>query len=193
MKKYILCGALLLTSAVAHARPPLPEGQWNPQTRLWLARAMVAEAGWRAARDHVAIAYVLARRYRRALARWPELRFVDVVRNYCAGLGGHNRSLTPRQMWLRSLRPDETRPEGWPGRISWSQHVPLWRAVFVRSERWSRGELRDPCGGHAWHWGGTIDSPRGRMVPIDCGQTENTFYTLESTGPDIARAAPSSM
>jgi hypothetical protein len=190
MMKYILSGALALTAAVAHARPPIHVDQWTPETRLWLSRAMVAEAGWRAERDHVAIAYVLSRRYRRARERWPGLRFVDMIRSYCAGLGGFQRSLTPRQVWLRALQPDATEPEGWPLGIAWSRHLPLWRAAFKRSEAWSRGLLRDPCGGRAWHWGGTIDFPRGRMVETDCGSTQNTFYSLlprESSADQLAR------
>ncbi|MDD9934309.1 MAG: hypothetical protein OXT09_11940 [Myxococcales bacterium] len=164
--------------AMASRRPPVPAEQWDPQVQLWLARAMVAEAGWLHERDHVAIAYVLARRWKRVTERYPTMRFLDVIRNYCAGLGGFRRSLTPRQTWLRSLWPDASQPEGWPRKVSWRRHAPLWRATFERAGDFARGELRDPCRGRAWHWGGTIDSPRGRMAAIDCGETANTFYRL---------------
>jgi hypothetical protein len=139
---------------------------------------MVAEAGWKSARDHAAIAHVLARRYRRMVERYQSFRFVDVVRSYCAGLGGMTRSLTRRQLWVRELLPDGSEPQGWPSHASWRVHAPLWRAALERADRFARGELRDPCRGRAWHWGGTIDSPRGRMEPVDCGETENTFYRL---------------
>lgn len=157
----------------------MPTEQWTPHAHVWLARAMVAEAGWEAKSDHVAIAYVLSRRWKRAKERWPTLRFVDVIRNYCAGLGSFRRSLTPRQRWLRALGFEvEAAPDGWPRGASWRRHERLWRGALKRSLKWSRGELRDPCRGRAWHWGGTIDSPHGRMVAVDCGETRNTFYGM---------------
>ena len=180
MKKYILSCAMLLVTTTVGAQPPVPRHEWSPQTHLWLARAMVAEAGWKAERDHVAIAYVLVRRWRRMTQRLSRFRFVDVIRNYCAGLGDYRRSMTPRQRWVRDLWADAVEPEGWPrSRASWKNHAPLWRATLERSARWGRGELSDPCRGKAWHWGGVIDSPRGRMVAVDCGRTRNTFYRLE--------------
>jgi hypothetical protein len=180
MKNRILSGALLLWSSSAQARAPLPDSQWNSQTHVWLARAMVAEAGWLAERDHVAIAYVLARRWRNMSERWPTTRFIDVVRRYCAGLGDYHSSFTRRQLWIRALSPDIAEPEGWPAQVSWRRHSMLWRDALVRSAEWAGGILRDPCRGRAEHWGGTIDSPRGRMVPVDCGETENTFYRLKA-------------
>ena len=143
---------------------------------------MVAEAGWEAATDHIAIAYVLARRWRRVKERFTSLRFVDVVRTYCTGLGNYRRSLTPRQQWLRSLNFAAEAPQGWPTTASWSNHESFWRAALARSQAWFQGRLRDPCRGRAEHWGGIIDSPQGRMVPIDCGETRNTFYRLDRSG-----------
>jgi hypothetical protein len=151
---------------------------------------MVAEAGWRAERDHIAIAYVLARRWRRMVERWPRMRFLDIVRTYCAGLGDYRREFTPRQQWLRSLSPTGTKPKGWPDGASWTRHLPLWKAALERSDRWRQGKLRDPCRGKAWHWGGVIDTPQGRMVPVDCGKTLNTFYSVDlSGGPALAQAS----
>ncbi|MGD8860224.1 MAG: hypothetical protein PVI30_09430 [Myxococcales bacterium] len=178
MKKYIVVGATLWVTSTAAARPPVPAEQWTSDARLWLARAMIAEAGWRAPRDHAAIAHVLARRWRRVVERYETIRFVDVIRNYCSGLGGLSRSPTRRQRWVRRLWPDGSRPEGWPDYASWDRHAPLWRHTLARADRFGRGELRDPCRGRAWHWGGTIDSPRGRMQPVNCGDTQNTFYGL---------------
>lgn len=178
MTKYIVTAALLLVTSTATAREPLPKEQWTPGAQLWLARAMVAEAGWTAELDHAAIAHVLARRWKRLAERWPTMRFLDVVRKYCSGLGGFHRDLTLRQRWVRELQPIGEEPEGWPRHASWSRHRPLWRAALARSASFAEGELRDPCRGKAVHWGGTIDSPRGRMVAIDCGETQNTFYAL---------------
>lgn len=178
MKRAIVVCSLLICTPANAARVPLPASQWTADAHLWLSRAMVAEAGWRSDRDHVAIAYVLARRWHRAKLRFATLRFVDIVRNYCAGLGDYRRSLTPRQQWLRGLGFLPARPEAWPRKVSWERHEPLWRAALLRSQRWSLGKLKDPCRGRALHWGGTIDSPHGRMTPVDCGETRNTFYGL---------------
>ena len=188
MMKHLIAGSLLLVTSTAAAdkRPPVPLAQWTPQTRLWLARAMVAEAGFDAEQDHRAIAFVLARRWERVRERWSSMRLIDVIRNYCAGLGSYRRSITPRQRWVRALRPDLGKPEGWPARLSWERHQPLWQATLERVDRFSRGELEDPCRGRAWHWGGVIDSPRGRMDPIDCGETHNTFYRLWPRGTQLS-------
>jgi hypothetical protein len=179
MRKYIVSGAVVLATSTASAQTrPIPESQWTPEAHIWLSRAMVAEAGWKAERDHIAIAYVLARRWKRLAERWPTLRFIDVIRNYCAGLGDYRRELTARQRWLRALSWKDAQPKGWPRSASWKRYLPLWRATVLRSARWSEGRLRDPCRGRAWHWGGVIDTPQGRMVPVDCGHTRNTFYTM---------------
>lgn len=184
MRKYIVTGAVLFATSTAAAEPPapappIPAHQWDAETEVWLARAMVAEAGWDAEHDHIAIAYVLAKRWRKAVERWPQLRFIDILRNYCAGLGDYRRALTPRQRWLRSLNPEGTQPDGWPTQASWRNHLPLWQKALARARAWGEGTLRDPCKGRAWHWGGSIDSPRGRMVRVECGETRNTFYRLD--------------
>jgi hypothetical protein len=190
IRTYIATGVLLLATSTASAQDrPIPESQWTRDTHIWLARAMVAEAGWKAERDHIAIAYVLARRWRRLAENWPALRFIDVIRNYCAGLGNYTRSLTSRQRWLRGLSWNDDKPEGWPRAASWKRHLPLWREALARSARWSQGELADPCRGRAWHWGGTIDTPQGRMVAVNCGETRNTYYRVLRVAPRAAAAA----
>jgi hypothetical protein len=179
MRKFLVTGAVvLMTSTVSAQVAPLPATEWTPQAQIWLARAMVAEAGWNAKLDYVAIAYVLARRWRQMIERWPALRFIDVVKSYCLGLGDYRRQPTERQRWIRSLSWDASVPESWPNKISWTKHIPFWRVALLITDKWVKGELRDPCRGRAWHWGGTIDNPHGRMVAVDCGETRNTFYGL---------------
>lgn len=57
-----------------------------------------------------------------------------------------------------------------------------WHRVRAYAERIADGLVRDPCRG-AVHWGGTMDKPRGRMVPARCSApTRNTFYALASNG-----------
>jgi hypothetical protein len=194
IRTYIATGVLLLATSTASAQSrPIPESQWTRDTHIWLARAMVAEAGWKAERDHIAIAYVLARRWRRLTENWPALRFIDVIRNYCAGLGNYTRELTARQRWLRGLSWNDDEPDGWPRAASWRRHLPLWRKTLERSARWSQGGVVDPCRGRAWHWGGTIDTPQGRMVAVSCGETRNTYYRVLNAKKSSSRAnsAPS--
>lgn len=61
-------------------------------------------------------------------------------------------------------------------------------AAFVSSARWQAhlqfvarvlsGDVADPCP-HAYHFGGSMDHARGRMVPARCSErTANTFYAL---------------
>ena len=179
MRKIIFFIILVLSLPVS-AKAPLPEEQLQKSDYVWLARSMVAEAGWESERDHIAIAYVLARQWRMQQKRWPKLRFRDLMFRYVKGLGGHRREYTIRQRWIRSLSPAMTEPDHWPKRASWERHRPLWAATLVRVEQWAQGRLPDPCQGDAWHWGGTMDFPKQRMIKIDCGETKNTFYTLSS-------------
>jgi hypothetical protein len=176
---YVLTLCLLFVSATVAAQPPLEADQWNPRTKVWLARAMVGEAGWTASRDHVGIAYVLAKRFERIRRRWPDIRFLDVVLAYAKALGDGRRSLTSRQRWIRSLGGAE-KPVGWPTRANWPRvHRPLWKKTLKRADDWFAGKLRDPCRGRAFNWGGYLDvdlAMRKRLNPVDCGDTRNTFY-----------------
>jgi len=139
--------------------------------RVWLARALIAEAGWTATQtEYVAIAWVLRKRAR-ASGRSPYV----TVRTYCAGLGRHAR--TRRQRWVRELPADgETRPEHWPDTASWRRHRPRWQRVLQLVEEWAAGEHPDPCP-RAVHWGGDMDAPKGRMRAV-CARlpTGNTLY-----------------
>lgn len=166
----------------AAARPPLPPSERTPQAEQWLARAFVGEAGWMQKRAHAGIAFVLARRWRRMVRRWPEMRFETVIKNYAHALGFRRRgSPTNRQLWLRELVGD-ARPEHWPRRSRWERHVRLWSAAQKRASKWFDGRIKDPCGGRAEHWGGTVDLPlarQKRLRPLDCGDTgRTTFYEL---------------
>lgn len=165
--------------AQSRSMRPVPKEQWTPQARLWLARAMVAEAGFLNRTDHVALAWVLAKRWKRLRERRdPSLPFVKVVRAYCAGLGD-TAARSRRQQWVRELPGDaQTRPKSWPSKYSWKRHRKLWRRVLERADAWARGELADPCP-QAVHWGGTMDKPRGRMRAV-CARlpTANDLYSV---------------
>lgn len=158
----------------------IPKEQWTPQAKLWLSRGMVAEAGWTANRDHAAIAFVLARRWKNAVTRYQNLKFLDVIRRYCSALDFKMRSISGRQIWLRTLGFDLQKPIGWPEKkVSWENHKIRWKKILTMSELWVHNKIIDPCGGKAWHWGSPEDLPKGKMTRIDCGKTLNVFYGLK--------------
>ena len=165
--------------AQSRSKAPVPQDQLTPQTKLWLARAMVSEAGWLANLDHAGIAHILARRWHARRVRWPGVTFEQIIRYYCAGFYLKESSLTPRQLWVRQLIPADVEPPAWPrNKANWPRHYKWWKGVLQRVELFSQGRLRDPCRGQGWHWGGWMDEPEGRMEEMDCGETKNTFYTL---------------
>lgn len=128
-------------------------------TRLWVARSLIAEAGWTATQtEYVALAWVLKKRSR-ASGR----TLYETVKAYCAGMG---EAVTARQAWLHELPADGvTRPEHWPDAASWEKHAPRWRRVLMLADAWMGGLHPDPCP-RAIHFGGTMDKPRGRMRAV---------------------------
>ena len=160
----ILILALMLLCSTAHAaRPPIPAEQWNEYTHLWLSRAAVAESGWTAKRDHYLMAFALAHGWRAKIKteRFEHLRFVDHIRNYCAGLGFNTP--TRRQEWVRQLPRlgNDMRPAAWL-RGSWAVNLRRWRRVQDRMRKWGAGRVRDESKGRVRHWG----SPDARLPDV---------------------------
>jgi len=183
MKKLIVIFILAICFATSLAIADnirIPKGQFDSRTRLWLARAMIGEAGWFATNDHVAIAYVLKRRWEAMRERWPKIQFKTVILAYAKALGGGRREYTARQIWVRGLRDDLSEPRGWPQKILWRGHKKCWRQTLQRVDAWQRGELADPCRGRAFHWGSSNDIPGEKLFPVDCGETVNTFYGIQN-------------
>ena len=162
MQRIVAMLSVLLMAAPAFAyRRPLPGEEWNEQTQLTLARAMVGEADWHEP-DHVAIAYVLARRWRIHQLNREPLSFQRYIELYSASL----RSDSERSGWIRSL------PWGpLPG-----QYEQRWSRVQKLVRAWGEGLIKDPCP-QAMHWGGTMDRPARSWHPVSCGLTRNIFYT----------------
>lgn len=183
--------ALLLCTSVAHAgRLPLPPEQWNPYAHLWLSRAAVAESGWFAERDHALMAWSLTYGWRRMVQRerFKTLRFVDHVRNYCAGLGYNTP--TRRQEWIRQLPglSSDLRPAAWQ-RGLWSRNLKRWRRVQARMLKWGKGRIKDESKGRVRHWGSPDarlpDLSRakraiksGKWVQLDIEGVKNAYYGL---------------
>jgi hypothetical protein len=162
MQRLITILSVLLVAAPALAyRPPLPETEWDESTQLTLAQAMVGEADWHEP-DHVAIAFVLARRWRIHQQNRGPLPFARYIELYSASL----RSGSSRSEWVRAL---PWGPLPGPYGTRWDRIQKLVRA-------WGAGQVKDPCPS-AMHWGGAMDRPSRSMSPISCGLTRNIFYT----------------
>jgi hypothetical protein len=163
-----LIGVILLLASISRAQDPA----------LVLARSMVAEANWRSPSDHVAIAYVIQKRSA-ARARASGVSLEGTALQYVSAFKVENA----RTRWVRALNLDAVEPEGWPARLSWTRHRPLWLEVLERARAFLRGELVDPCRGLADHWGGPMDVAPPHWVRLDCGDTLNTFYSVRPLRP----------
>jgi len=151
---------LAAAPALAYRKSPLPVDEWDENTQLTLARAMVGEADWHEP-DHVAIAYVLARRWRVHQMNREPLTFQRYIELYSASL----RSVSERSSFIRSL------PWGpLPG-----PYEQRWNRVQQLVKAWGEGRVKDPCP-NAVHWGGAMDRPSRNWHPISCGLTRNIFY-----------------
>ncbi len=164
MQRIVAILSVLLVTAPAFAYrrpPPIPAEQWDDEARLTLARAMVGEADWHEP-DHVAIAHVLARRWRIHQQNREAISFPRYIQLYSASL----RSDSDRSKWIRAL------PWGpMPGPFE-----QRWARVQKLVNAWGQGLIKDPCP-QALHWGGAMDRPARSWHPVSCGMTRNIFYT----------------
>jgi hypothetical protein len=169
--------SLLLASFSRAQVEQLPDSEWSEEVKLLTAQAMLAEAGFQSRADHVAIAYVLARRYRLVKHSYS---FAKMLRAYCSGFDKWvPKRLERRLTWIKSLSAQqEVAPTGWPPEYgSWERHRKLWNDLLQRAEDWRAGRLADPCKGRAIYWGGVGDPRLGHgLVTLNCGKTDNTFY-----------------
>lgn len=162
-------------SAATASASPVPLDNWTQEAKLVLARAWVGEADWNAA-DHIAIGWVLAKRwkmYNRTREEPKRVRFTRFVGMYCSPLKGHS----VRQRRIQAL------PWGDPvlrrvGPYRHQRNVKRWQIVRERVEQWGKGAFSDPCP-NALHWGGTMDKPYRNWKPVQCGPTRNTFYRIQ--------------
>lgn len=182
----LFCCFIGIALPVAAKAGLIPAKQWTPQVRVDLAKAMVAEGGWESKRDHIAIAYVIARRWWQMSAQRPNLQFRTVLLQYAKGLGEGRLKLNPRQRWIRSLSVSLTEPDHWPANVRWSRHQRLWVRSLVLAKVWVRGRLPDPCRGWADHFGYENDKPTANMVEIDCGDTKNRFYLVRKPSKKLS-------
>lgn len=160
----------LLVPGVARAQRPLA---------IEVARVCYLEATFRES-DCVAMWHVA--RKRAALARQLPLGadvdaevIVATLDRYSAIGASNERARTVR------VFPDaDVDGMGAVWNMRWARLRELAREVVA-------GEHADPCPA-AIHWGGTIDPPRGSMVPARCmGDTANVFYAVRHVLREVRR------
>lgn len=182
MKRLWIVVMLMLMSAISIGSEqriterPIPESQWNDETKLWLARSCVGEAGFVAYEECIGIAWVYAARWR-ASPRGTTLE--DVIRGYSAAV---KRRSTLRRKWILNLRLDGKRPKRWPKRLLWSGHRPFWEKILRELDQWAKGRRENPVEG-ANHFGGKMDTPRKSWIiiePISSVAFGNLFYRSSS-------------
>lgn len=161
MKRIASIAAVLLGAATASADArPVPASQWDTGTQLTLAQVMVGEADWHEP-DHIAIAYVLMRRWEHHRRARGPITFKRYMQLYSSTM----KVDTERARWVRALPWGKL--EG-PLEDRWSKVIALVKAFGA-------GKVEDPCP-EAEHWGGAMDRPGRRWQPVSCGMTKNIFY-----------------
>ncbi len=170
----MLLGILMTPCAALADSFPVPATELDEATKLTLAHAMVGEADWYTP-DHIAIAFVLARRWPLYRDNRQNVSFKTYISLYSSPL---RREGSARTTWLRSL------PWG-PIEGPFAKH---WDKVRALVDAWSEGKVKDPCP-LAMHWGGAMDRPGPDMIPMSCGYTRNIFYGHKKLSPGATRGS----
>ena len=194
MKLCVFTAILILCLAFTTQDLPVPPDQWNQETHLALARALVGEVNFGNTRvaleEQAAIAFVLVHRWhvRQRLVNKNE-SFLQTVYAYTSANKPHRR-ITNRIRWIQSLANPTLdgqilnpipQPAYWPHtRQTWGNHAPGWVATYQMVGQWYLGNVRNMCPG-ASHWGGkTIDPPHGNMERVQCLRNfQNRFYKVK--------------
>jgi hypothetical protein len=182
----IIAALLLSIPAQATEKRPIPEDEWTPEARVWLARSVVGEAGWRTFNEYSAIAWIYAIRSQQS----EQYSFLKMIRTYSAAV---RRRKNPDRPWLYELGPMAQRPRSWPSGPLWAGlHEVAWKETLLWADSWARGERPNPCPG-ANHFGGLIDHHRAvakRWTRIRCkSKMRNRFYTSLRLQPKVRPTA----
>lgn len=159
------CASIVLLASVLIA-PSLARAEAEPPNQLiWAARACYVEATFRES-DCVALLWVARKRAEHSGREW-----LDMLADYSAVHADN-----PRAREVRGYPWGDVAGKSAVWNRQW-QHL---REVVVE---FASGQRPDPCP-RARHWGGSMDSPRGRMVPARCSKaTVNTFYAVRAFKP----------
>lgn len=168
----IVCCSLLMSSVAAAGT--VPDEEWNDEVKLWLARSVLGEVGWRRSAEYTAVAYVYAVRAEQSKTR----DFLELMKRYSAAIRSPGKRRNP---WLFNLGLDDTRPAEWPEGPQWrGLHDEAWLETLQWADDWQAGRFENPCPG-ANHFGGWVDHHRAeqaRWKTIKCSvKTRNRFYT----------------
>lgn len=215
--RVVVFATVLSASAVLHgtasAQEPSPGAPSAPETApestgetgretaemqaLWLARICVHEAGFHSPDDCRAIWRVLERGARRH--RTTPLGF---ARRYSRTVFDDTR--TDPRGWITRLDATGQEPAGFPATVErevdgrrrshrhppWSGFRDDWLRTLAASRRIVGGELRARCRAPD-DWGGPMDAERAArlgLMPLVCGETQNTFYARPRRVRSRARA-----
>jgi hypothetical protein len=155
----LACGSLIARAETPDATLAMAV---NPMELVWAARVCYLEATWRES-DCVALLYVAKKRANRVGRSW-----LDVLREYSA-INARNARATEVRAYPWGDVPQM--PEGFNRR---------WQRLRDLVSEFVEGKQQDPCP-RAEHWGGSMDHPRGRMIPARCAaSTVNTFYAVKA-------------
>jgi hypothetical protein len=143
---------------------PVSAKDWNQETQLTLAQVMVGEADWHEP-DHIAIAFVLARRWQ----QWQQAKGPISFRGYMSLYSSTMKVDSERAKWVRAL------PWGDLTGDDQAKYGKRWSRVRQLVSAWGEGQVKNPCP-DAEHWGGTMDRPGRNWAPVTCGLTKNIFY-----------------
>jgi hypothetical protein len=141
---------------------PIKSKHWDRDTKIWLARSCVGEAGFGVVTDNkishdecMAIAWVYATR-----AKQTGWRLQKVIRRYSAAIKRHS---THQRPWLMELNAQAHRPPSFPNTLNWRYHRKLWKDKLAWLDRWARGHVANPVP-NANHYGGDMDAYRVESI-----------------------------
>jgi hypothetical protein len=174
--------ALLLwpSNCSAETESIIPDDQWNANVKLWLARSLIGEVGWRITKEHAAVAWVYAMRANQSRRH----DFLGMVKRYSAAVRNPGRIRNP---WLFELGLDGARPGSWPYGPLWKgRYQQAWFRLLQLADLWRAGKIANPCPG-ANHFGGPMDRHRAEnrhWYRVKCKmRTRNSFYDSRRIQP----------
>jgi hypothetical protein len=161
------------SSAMYNGDVPIPDSEWNEDTKVWLARSCIGEAGFGADDECVGIAWTYATRYKIINGN---VSFVNLIKQYSSALKAKSNTQRP---WIKGLRLDSKIPKGWPSKLDWNNiHSKLWQRLLDKLDAWASGKIANPVEG-ADHFGGPMDANRynwKRVIPSSNVVFRNRFY-----------------
>lgn len=162
------------TKAIQH---PISEEEWTPESRLWLARSVLGEAGWARWDEYTAIAFVYAERSKASKTH----TFIRMIKKYSAAVRRPGKRRNPWLFQTKTGPEALMRPPMWPMGPTWKGlYDKAWKNTLVWADQWYEGKRPNTCPG-ANHFGGQMDSHRAenkRWKRIKCKtRMRNRFYT----------------